>query len=74
MSAGSTLLQTSMILKYKDGVDSSGRAITKRQTFSNLKIDAVPQDLYDVAKEIENLLGKTLSEIIRQDESGITNS
>jgi hypothetical protein len=74
MAAKETLLQTSVILKYKDGLDESGKEIIKRQTFSNVKIDAAVQDIYDVALEIEKLLGKTLDELVRQDESGITNA
>lgn len=74
MAAKETLLQTSVILKYKDGLDESGKEIIKRQTFSNVKIDAAVQDIYDVALEIEKLLGKTLDELIRQDEIGITNA
>lgn len=74
MAAKTTLLNTSVILKYKDGLDEEGKEIIKRQTFSNIKIDAAVQDIYDVAGEIEKLLGKTLEELIRQDESGITNA
>ncbi|KAA8671565.1 DUF1659 domain-containing protein [Clostridium sp. MT-14] len=74
MAAKTTLLNTSVILKYKDGLDEEGKDIIKRQTFSNIKIDAAVQDIYDVAGEIEKLLGKTLEELIRQDESGITNA
>jgi hypothetical protein len=74
MAAKETLLQTSVILKYKDGLDENGKEIIKRQTFSNVKIDAAVQDIYDVALEIEKLLGKTLDELVKQDQSGITNA
>lgn len=74
MAASSTLLETSVVLSYKDGLDEQGKEIVKRQSFSNVKITAPIQDIYDVAKEIEKLLGKTLDEIVKQDESSIINA
>lgn len=73
MAANSTLLETSIVLSYKDGVDEQGKDIVKKQNFSNVKITAPVQDIYDVAKEVEKLLGKTIDEIVRQDHSSITN-
>ncbi|MFL0194291.1 DUF1659 domain-containing protein [Clostridium sp. WILCCON 0269] len=73
MAATSTLLETSIVLSYKDGLDAQGKEIIKKESFSNVKITAPIQDIYDVAKEIEKLLGKTIDEIVRQDESAITN-
>ncbi|MHC6178762.1 DUF1659 domain-containing protein [Clostridium sp. JNZ X4-2] len=74
MAVKSTILQTSVVLSYKDGLDAQGKEIIKKQSFSNVKINASAQDIYDVAREIEKLLGKTLDELVRHDESGITNA
>jgi hypothetical protein len=74
MAAKATKLETGMILKYKDGVDKNGKEIIKKQSFSKIKTSAADQDLFDVAKEFEKLLGKTLDELIREDQSGITNA
>ncbi|CAB1262597.1 conserved hypothetical protein [Clostridiaceae bacterium BL-3] len=74
MAVNSIMLQTSVVLRYKDGLDDQGKEIIKGQRFSNVKIDASDQDIYDVAKEIEKLLGKTLDELVREDESSITNA
>lgn len=38
-----------------------------------MKTTAAEQELFNVVKQIENLLGKPLSEFIREDESGTTN-
>ncbi|MCT8977902.1 DUF1659 domain-containing protein [Clostridium sp. CX1] len=73
MAATATKLQTTLIVKYIDGVDPKGKEIIKSQRFSKVKTNAAEQDLFDVAKEVEKLIGKTLDEIIREDESGITN-
>ena len=70
----STKLESAMTLKYKDGLDKKGKEIIKKQSFSKIKTSALEQDIFDVAKEIEKLLGKTLDELIRVDQSGITNA
>jgi len=73
MAANASLLETSIVLSYKDGLDSEGKDIIKRQTFSNIKVTASSQDIYDVTGEIEILLGKAIEEIVRKDESLVTN-
>ncbi len=74
MAATATKLQTGLVLKYKDGVDQKGKEIIKRQRFSKVKTTASDQDIYDVSLEIEKLLGKTLDEVIKEDQSGIMNA
>ena len=74
MAATSTKLQTALVLKYKDGVDEKGKEIIKKQRFSKVKTTATEQDIYDVSVEVGKLLGKTLDEVIREDQSGIMNA
>ncbi len=74
MAAKASKLESAMTLKYKDGLDKNGKEIIKKQNFSKIKTEALEQDILDVAKEIEKLLGKTLDELIRVDQSGITNA
>lgn len=72
MAAKATKLQTTLLVKYKDGVDAKGKEIIKNMRFSKVKTTATEQNILDVAVEIEKLLGKTLDEVIREDQSGIT--
>ena len=72
MAAKATKLQTTLLVKYKDGVDAKGKDIIKSQRFSKVKTKATEQDIFDVAIEIEKILGKTLDEVIREDQSAIT--
>lgn len=74
MAATATKLQTALVLKYKDGVDEKGKEIIKKQRFSKMKTTATEQNIYDVSIEIGKLLGKTLDEVIREDQSGIMNA
>lgn len=74
MAATATKLQTTLVIKYKDGVDANGKEIIKSQRFSKVKTTATEQDIYDVSVEVGKLLGKTLDEVIREDQSGIMNA
>lgn len=74
MAAIVTKLSSTLVLKYNDGVDAEGKDIIKSQRFSKVKTTAVEQDMLDVSLEIEKLLGKTLNEVVREDQSGITNA
>ncbi len=74
MAAKATKLETTMIVKYNDGLDKDGKEVIKKQRFSKVKISAAEQDIFDVAKEVEKVLGKTLDELIREDQSSITNT
>ncbi|MBV7271456.1 DUF1659 domain-containing protein [Clostridium sp. PL3] len=74
MAATATKLQTALVIKYKDGVDAKGKEIIKSQRFSKVKTTATEQDIYDVSVEVGKLLGKTLDEVVREDQSGIVNA
>ncbi|MBC2579074.1 DUF1659 domain-containing protein [Clostridium sp. DJ247] len=74
MAATATKLQTTLIVKYVDGVDAQGKEVIKNQRFSKVKTTATEQGIYDVALEIQKLLGKSLNEVVREDQSGITNA
>ena len=72
MAAKATKLHTTLIVKYVEGVDAKGKDIIKNQSFSKVKTTVTEDDILAVALEIEKLLGKTLNEVIREDQSGIT--
>lgn len=72
MAAQSTKLETSLVLKYQDGVDEEGKDIVRSQKFSKVKVTATDDEIYNTSMEIEKLLGKTLDEIIKIDQNNIT--
>lgn len=74
MAATSTKLQNTLVLKYKAGVNKNGKDVIKKQSFKSIKPAATEQDMYDVAKQIETLLGTTLNELLVDQESSITNA
>lgn len=74
MAATTTKLSSTLVIKYKDGVDKNGKEIIKKQRFAKIKTTATEQALFDTAVEIGKLLGKTLDEVLREDQSGIMNA
>lgn len=73
MAVKATKIDTNLIVKYKDGVDKNGKEVIKKQNFSKVKTTALDQDVFDVAKQVEILLGKTLDDVVRQDQSSVVN-
>jgi hypothetical protein len=53
--ASEVLVKKSLALTFEEGVDEKGEPITKRYSYSNIKIDATPQNLYDTAQAIAGL-------------------
>jgi hypothetical protein len=73
MAAQTTLIGTSLSLKYKAGVDQSGKDMFKVKKFSNVKVTAVNQNLLDVAAAFIPLMKYPTLEVLRTDESSIVN-
>ena len=73
MAVQSTLVNTSLSMKYKDGIDAQGRDINRIKKFSNVKVTAVDQNIYDVSAAFSPLLKYPVSEIVRIDSNLIIN-
>lgn len=58
-------------MKFDCGKDENGKAIRKSKTFSNLRPDASPQDVYDVGVMIASLQEYALIEIAKADNTTI---
>lgn len=70
--ATSTKVHTSLVLKFKTGINKAGKDIIKEQSFSGVKVSAIDDDIYAVANSIENLLKYPVVQILKADESAIT--
>jgi predicted histidine transporter YuiF (NhaC family) len=73
MAAQTTLVGTSLSLKYKAGIDQSGKDINKVKKFSNVKVTAVNQNLLDVATAFIPLMTYPTLQVLRTDDSSIVN-
>ena len=50
-----SLYKKVLVLSMQEGVDEKGKAITKKYSYSNILINAAPQNLFDAAKAIADL-------------------
>jgi hypothetical protein len=73
MAVQTTKTQSAMILKYKEGVDTSGKDIIKTQKLSKVKVGATDDNIHAVAEAFEPLLKYPVVEIVREDENLLTN-
>ena len=73
MALASTLANTTLSIRYKEGVDSTGKDIIKAKKFSNVKTSAVDQDLYDTAAALSPLMRYPVADILRSNDSVLIN-
>jgi hypothetical protein len=53
--AQATLSDSRMQLEFDAGVDPEGNQITKRKSFNNVKVSAIPDQLYNIATALAPL-------------------
>jgi hypothetical protein len=73
MAVISTLAKSALSLKYKEGVDEAGKDIIKTRKFSNIKVTAANQDMYDVSGALSPLMLYPVTEVIRTDDTVLMN-
>jgi hypothetical protein len=71
MATTAAKLQSSMVIRYKVGIDAYGKNILKKQSFTNVKVDSADDSIYAVAQSLGTLLAYPLNEILRSDDSSI---
>lgn len=69
MAISAIKTSSSILLTYKDGVNSKGENLYKNQRLSKIKVTAKDEDVYSVAGVIANLLIKEVTEITREDKN-----
>lgn len=74
MALNSVLAQSSMTLKYKDGIDLTGKDVIKAKKFSNIKMTADDQSIFDTANALAPLLKYELTDILRSDDNVLVNA
>ena len=73
MAVQSTLVNTAMSIRFKDGVDALGNDIIKAKKFSNVKVTAASNDILSIADAFGNLMKNEVVEILRSDDSILLN-
>ncbi len=62
---------SSLRVRFDCGKDDDGKAIRKTKTYSNLRHDALEQDVYDVGSKLASLSEFSVMEIAKIDNSTI---
>jgi hypothetical protein len=73
MAVISNLSKTTLSLKYKEGLDEKGKDILKFKRFSNVKVFAADQDIYDVSAALSPLMKYPFEEVVRTDDNVLIN-
>jgi hypothetical protein len=73
MALQNTLAKSAVTIRYKDGIDLTGKDIIKSKKFSNVKVTADNQSVYDTAAALAVLMEYELSDILRSDDSFLIN-
>jgi len=60
-------------MKYKEGVDVNGKDIIKSKKFSNIKVTATAQNIFDTAAAFGPLMKYPVLETLRSDDNLLTN-
>jgi hypothetical protein len=69
MAVQSTRVNTALSLKYKTGIDASGNDILKTKRFSNVKVIAPDQNIFDTAAALSSLLKYEVTDVVRNDDN-----
>lgn len=72
--ANSTVVKTSIALRYVAGQDEKGKEIFKKQSFNKVNTTATPEQLYNVANAMAGLLVSGSADIFKEEESVVTNA
>ncbi len=56
MAINTIVDSTSLTIEIQNGVDKSGDAIYTKKNFANIRNDASPDSLYEVAEAIKNVM------------------
>ena len=65
--ANSVLLDTTMVMKYKIGVDTKGNDVYKTQRASELNLLATDENLLDLSEIVESIIEYPISLVTKQE-------
>lgn len=65
-------VKKSLVLAFGEGMDDDGKLIIKRYTYTNVKAEAAPQDLFNAAQALAELYAGTVNEFETVDTNALT--
>lgn len=73
MAAKTTKLHSAMVLKFKKGVNTSGKDIIGTQKYGKIKLNAKDDDILEVGNSLGALLKYQMLEVNKSEDSIIEN-
>lgn len=74
MAVTKTIHSTSFTIEVQKGVDKAGDAIYANKTFTGLKTDAAPENIYAVAEALKGVLGAKTRDYFINESSSLANA
>ncbi|MTI80549.1 MAG: DUF1659 domain-containing protein [Firmicutes bacterium] len=73
MAVVNNMINSTMQLYLEKGIDADGDPVFGRKSYSNIKLTALEQDVYDVGVGLAGLQQHTLNKIFRIDKGSLDN-
>lgn len=74
MAVSKSLASATFSIEVENGTDKTGAAVYKKRTFSGIKSDAAPQNVFDMAEAIKAVLGSTTRDYYLNETSKLVNA
>ena len=74
MAVTKTIASTSFSIEVQSGLDKAGVPIYSKKSFSGLKADATPENIYAVAEAIKGVLGAKTRDYFINESSALANA
>ena len=74
MAVNKSLASATFAMEVQSGTDKTGAAVYKKRTFSGIKKDADPQNVYDMAEAIKAVLNSPTRDYFFNETSKLINS
>lgn len=74
MAVSKTISETSLSIEVQKGTDKAGDPIFTKKTFANVKTDATPQNIYDVAEAIKAVMSVKTRDYFVNESSSLVNA
>lgn len=73
MTVKSTKTQSTLVIKFKAGVNTNGEDVIKSQRFSKIKVTGTDEDVFALGTALGGLLENDIAGIVREDQNTIVN-
>jgi Protein of unknown function (DUF1659) len=73
MAVNKVLASTTFSIEVQSGTDTSGAAVYRKKTYTGIRTDAVPQNVFDVAEAVKAVLSIGTRDYYLNDASKLVN-